>query len=85
MVAIADRAGQESTKHQNFAKKVEAEKKKKRGGAPGDVVPLGKRKQPEPDVVPPSILRKQPAARSNTKQRIYGPRTQVFDIGVPAY
>jgi len=82
---IKDRAGQESTKQQNFAKKVEAEKKKKRGGAPGDVVPLGKRKQPEPDVVQPSILRKQPPARSNTKQRIYGPRTQVFDIGVPAY
>ena len=84
MVAIADRAGQETTKQQNFAKKVETEKKKRRGGAPGDVVPLGKRKEPEPDL-PLSILRKQPAARTNTKQRIYGPRTQVFDIGVPAY
>ena len=55
--AIADRASQESTKQQSFAKKVEVEKKKRRGGAPGDVVQLGKRKEAEPDL-PRSMLRK---------------------------
>ena len=86
MMAIADRASQESTKQQSFAKKVEVEKRKRRaerrGGAPGDVVPLGKRKQPEPDM-PRSALRKAAPAQSNTRQRVYGPRTQVFDMSDP--
>ena len=82
MVAIADRASQETTKQQSFARKVEIEKKKKRGGAPGDVVQLGKRKEPEPDL-PRSILRKPAPASANTRQRVYGPRTQVFDMSDP--
>ena len=83
MVAIGHRANHETTKNQNFAKRVEAEKKKRRGGAPGDVVSLGKRKQPEPDM-PRSILRNaQP--ESNKRPRVYGQRTQVFDMTVPAY
>ena len=87
MMAIADRASQETTKQQSFARKVELDKRKKRGGAPGDVVPLGKRKEPEPDL-PRSMLRKPAPARSNTRQRVYGPKTQVFDMsgdGVRAY
>ena len=82
MLAIADRASQETTKQQSFAKKVEVEKKKRRGGAPGDVVPIGKRKEREPDP-PLGILRKPTPAQSNTRQRIYGPRTQVFDMSDP--
>ena len=84
MIDIARRAEQETTRKQNFARKVEEEKRRRRGGAAGDVVPLGKRKEPEPDM-PKSILRKptpmsgNPRER-NTKQRMYGPRTQVFDM-----
>ena len=83
MTAIGHRANHETVKQQNFAKRVEAEKKKRRGGAPGDVVPLGKRKEPEPDM-PTSTVRK-PRPASNKRQRIYGAQTQVFDIGAPAY
>ena len=79
MVAIADRANQETTKHRDFAKRVVAEKKKRRGGAPGDVVQTGvKRKEFEPDM-PRSILRKSQQT-SNSRQRVYGPNTKVFDI-----
>ncbi len=39
MMEIAERAQQQTTRQQNFAKRVEAEKKKRRGGAPGDVAP----------------------------------------------
>ena len=83
MTAIGHRANHETTKQQNFAKRVAAEKKKRRGGARGDVVPLGKRKEPEPDM-PTSTVRK-PRPASNKRQRIYGAQTQVFDIGAPAY
>ena len=49
----------------------------------GDVVPAGKRKEREPDI-PLSILRKpaptSAAGPATTKQRMYGPRTQVFNM-----
>ena len=89
MLAIADRKRQESTKNMNFQKLVDNEKRRRRGGAMGDVVPAGKRKDREPNL-PLSILRK-PVTTSEgppaTKQRMYGPRTQVFnmDQGVAAY
>ena len=91
MLAIADRARQESTRKMHFPKLVENEKRRRRGGAMGDVVPLGKRKEREPDA-PQSILRK-PAPglnkedRPTARQRMYGPRTQVFnmDQAVAAY
>ena len=81
MVEIAERARQETTRTQSFTKLVENEKKRRRGGAMGDVAPLGKRKEREPDI-PLSMLRKPagPAAK-NSKQRIYGPRTEVFNMG----
>jgi hypothetical protein len=78
MLAIADRHSQEKTKQQSFARQVELERKKRRGGAPGDVVPLGKRKEPEPDM-PRSILRK-PVGQPQKRQRTYDRQTQVFDM-----
>ena len=80
IVEIAERARQDSTRTQSFAKLVENEKKRRRGGAMGDVVALGKRKEREPDI-PLSMLRKPagPAAK-NSKQRLYGPRTEVFNM-----
>ena len=83
MMAIADRAGQESTRGRNFAKEVE--KKKRRGGAPGDVVQSGvKRDFSKVDAdMPPSILRKSKQP-TNSRQRVYGPNTQLFDIGAAA-
>ena len=52
----------------------------RRGGARGDVVPLGKRKEPEPDE-PRSMLRRaaQPEPR-RARQRLYGPGTEVYSI-----
>ena len=50
-----------------FARQVAEEAKRRRGGAPGDVVPLGKRKQPERNM-PRSILRKR-AAPPTQRQR----------------
>ena len=82
ILAIADRASQESTKQQSFAKKVEIEKKKKRGGAPGDVVQLGKRDQPEPDI-PRSILRAPSQQTSSKRRMLYPSRTEVFDMSDP--
>jgi hypothetical protein len=81
IIEIAERARQDSTRAQSFAKLVENEKRRRRGGAMGDVAPLGKRKEREPDI-PLSMLRKPagPAAK-NSKQRIYGPRTEVFNMG----
>ncbi len=51
-----------------FARQVAEEAKRRRGGAPGDVVPLGKRKQPEPNM-PRSILRKRAAPPNPQRQR----------------
>jgi len=81
MLELAERMRQDSTRRQNFEKLVENAKKLRRGGAPGgDVVPLGKRKEPEP-TMPRSILRKPIAEQApRTKPRLYGPRTEVFDI-----
>jgi hypothetical protein len=78
MLDIAKRANQQTTKKQNFDKLIENEKKKKRGGAPGNVVELGKRKQLDPDN--PTMLRKTKSESKNTKQRIYGPKTEIFNI-----
>ncbi len=79
MLDIAKRAAQQSTRKQTFEKLVENEKKKKRGGALGDVVPLGKRKEMDPDV--PSMLRKSKSESKITRQKIYGPETEIFNIG----
>jgi len=80
MIDIARRATQQTTRKQDFARLVETEKKKRRGGAPGDVVALGKRKAAEPDM-PRSMLRKPaPAESGRARQRIYGPATQVYNI-----
>ena len=62
----------------NFDKMVEQDKKTRRGGAPGDVVPLGKRKEPEPETR--SILRKSKPEPQRARQRIYGPKTQIFNM-----
>ena len=78
MLEIADRAMQATTGRQNFDKRVEDDRRRRRGGAPGDVVALGKRKGVDPDTR--SILRKPPGAQGNARQRIYGPRTQIYDI-----
>ena len=83
MLEIAERAQQHTTRKQNFERRSEMEKKKRRGGAPGDVVPLGKRKQPESDA-PRSILRKPLGPEPpRARQRIYSPRTQVFNMDQP--
>ena len=79
MMDIARRAQQQTTRKQDFAKLVENEKKHRRGGARGDVVGAGKRKQPEPDE-PPSMLRKAVTAPPRGRQRIYDRDTQVFNI-----
>ncbi len=52
----------------DFARQVAEEARRRRGGAPGDVVPLGKRKQPEPNM-PRSILRKRAAPPTPQRQR----------------
>ncbi len=83
MREIAERAQQHTTRKQNFEKRSQMEKRKKRGDAPGDVVALGKRKHPEPDL-PLSILRKSlPSEPQRARQRLYGPRTQVFNMDQP--
>ena len=83
MKEIADRVQQHTTRKQDFEKRSQMEKKMRRGGAPGDVVPLGKRKQPESDA-PQSILRKSlPPEPQRARQRLYGPRTQVFNMDQP--
>ena len=84
MIEIARRAVQQTTRKQNFDKRVEVEKKKRRaerrGGGYGDVVALGKRKAPEPDL-PLTMLRKAaPPEPRRARQRIYGPATQVFSM-----
>ena len=79
IVEIAERARQEPTRTQSFTKLVENEKRRRRGGAMGDVVALGKRKDREPDI-PVSMLRKPTTVQKNSKQRIYGPRTEVFNM-----
>ena len=90
MLAIADRKRQESTRKTDFQKLVENEKKRRRGGAPGDVVEPGKRtfSQRDPDM-PRSILRKPAPVEGPARKRqmLYGPRTQVFnmDQAVTAY
>ena len=83
MREIAERAQQHTTRKQNFEKRSQMEKKMRRGDAPGDVVALGKRKHPEPDL-PLSILRKSlPPEPQRARQRLYGPRTQVFNMDQP--
>ncbi len=79
---IAKRAQQASTSKRDFETLRANEKKHRRGGAQGDVVALGKRKAPEPDSQP-SMLRKAKGAPTNSRQRVYGPKTQVFDIADP--
>jgi hypothetical protein len=82
MLDIARRYQQQTTRKQNFAKLVENDKRRRRGGERGDVVALGKRKEPEPDM-PRSVLRKAaPQEGSKSRQRLYGPGTQLFDIGM---
>ena len=66
----------------DFARQVAEEARRRRGGAPGDVVPLGKRKRPEPNE-PRSILRKRggpPTQRQRTGTVSSTP--QLFNIGV---
>ena len=81
MMDVYKRKTQETAKGKAFAQRVAEESKRRRGGAPGDVVPLGKRKEREPEM-PRSILRKPGGTEgpASSKQRIYGPRTQVFNI-----
>ena len=74
MMDIARQAVQQSTRKQDFAARVERQKQRRRGGAPGDVMPPGQHKRKEPE----SALSTQPPRQ---KQRLYGPRTEVFDIG----
>ena len=78
MIDIARRHQQESTRRQDFEALVQNERRVRRGGARGDVVPLGKRKQPEPDER--SILRRVEAEPRRARQRVYGPGTQVYNI-----
>ena len=80
MIDIARRHQQESTRRQNFEALVQNERRVRRGGARGDVVGPGKRKQPEPDE-PRSMLRRaaEPEPR-RARQRVYGPGTQVYNI-----
>ena len=78
MIEIARRHQQQTTRKQDFAKLVENEKKHRRGG---ELVTLGKRKEPGPDM-PRSMLRKAaPQEGPRSRQRVYGPGTQVFNIG----
>ena len=80
MKDVYKRKQQETTRGKAFAQRVAEEAKKRRGGAPGDVVPLGKRKEREPEM-PRSILRKPAAAEGpRARQRVYGPRTEVFNM-----
>ena len=79
MMDIARRHQQESTRRQNFETLVQNERRVRRGGARGDVVGPGKRKQPEPDE-PRSILRRAEAEPRRARQRVYGPGTQVYNI-----
>ena len=80
MMDIARRHQQESARKQDFTKLVENEKRQRRGGGRGDVVALGKRKEPEPETR--SMLRKAaPQGGTRSRQRLYGPGTQLFDIG----
>ena len=82
MLDIARRHQQQTSRKQDFAKLVENERKQRRGGERGDVVALGKRKEPEPDM-PRSMLRKAaPQGGTRSRQRLYGPGTQLFDIGM---
>ena len=78
MIDIARRHQQESTRRQNFEALVQNERRARRGGARGDVVGPGKRKQPEPDER--SILRRAEAEPRRARQRAYGPGTQVYNI-----
>ena len=79
MMDIARRHQQETTHRQNFQTLVENERRVRRGGARGDVVGPGKRKQPEPDER--SMLRRAEAEPRRARQRVYGPGTQVYNIG----
>ena len=79
MVEIARRHQQETTRRQNFEALVQNERRARRGGARGDVVPLGKRKAPEPDE-PRTILRRAEAEPRRARQRVYGPGTQLYNI-----
>jgi hypothetical protein len=79
MLEIAKRANATSTSRRNFDTLKANERKQRRGGAQGDVVAAGKRKQPEADA-PLSILRKSKSTVPNSRQRLYGPKTQVFDL-----
>ena len=80
MKDVYKRKQQETARGRAFAQRVAEDAKRRRGGAPGDVVALGKRKEREPEM-PRSILRKPAAAEGpRARQRIYGPRTEVFNI-----
>jgi hypothetical protein len=80
MMDIAKRAQQASTSKRDFEQLRANEKKHRRGGAPGDVVALGKRKAPEPDSQPSMLRKAKGAPAASSRQRIYGPKTQVFDL-----
>ena len=83
MMDIARRASQTATKKQDFLRRIEEAKKKRRGGASGDVSSLGKRKGLDDDA-PRSMLRKAaPQEGPRARQRIYGPKTEVFDMDAP--
>ena len=77
MLEIGQRARQESTQTNTqtnaLAQSAAAERKRRRGGAIGDVVGPGKRKFDQVGNAPPSMLRRQ-------KTRIHGPRTEVHNI-----
>ena len=79
MIDIARRHAQESTRRSDFQTLVENERRVRRGGARGDVVGPGKRKQPEPDE-PRTMLRRAEAEPRRARQRVYGPATQVYSI-----
>ena len=77
MLEIGQRARQESTQtisdQNDLARNDAAERKRRRGGAIGDVIGPGKRKIDQVGNAPPSMLRRQ-------KTRIHGPRTEVHNI-----
>ncbi len=78
MLEIGQRARNESregnAQRQELAQKEAEAKRRRRGGAPGNVVPVGgKRKFDQVGNAPRSILRRQ-------RTRIHGPRTDVHNI-----
>ena len=72
MVDIARRAEQQTTRNQNFQRLAENQRRMRRGGAPGDVAALGKRKR-EPSPPPVNTLRPSPKVAVRRMQGGYRP------------